>query len=49
MEEWRGPLSGRSADGHIPTLATMFEDVYKDMPAHLQEQFRQAAAFAAES
>jgi hypothetical protein len=22
----------------------MFEDVYKDMPAHLREQMRQAAA-----
>ncbi len=40
---------GTLADGHIPALASMFEDVYKDMPAHLQEQFRQAAAFAAGS
>ena len=35
---------GTLQDGHIPPLATMFEDVYKDMPAHLQEQWRQAAA-----
>lgn len=38
---------GSLQDGHIPPLASMFEDVYKDMPAHLQEQFRQAAAEAA--
>jgi 2-oxoisovalerate dehydrogenase E1 component alpha subunit len=37
---------GTLQDGHIPTLASMFEDVYKDMPAHLQEQLRQAAAAA---
>ena len=36
--------SGSILDGHIPPLATMFEDVYRDMPAHLQEQMRQAAA-----
>ena len=34
---------GSVLDGHIPPLATMFEGVYKDMPAHLQEQMRQAA------
>ena len=34
---------GSILDGHIPPLATMFEDVYKDMPAHLQEQMREAA------
>ncbi len=33
---------GTLLDGHIPPLATMFEDVYKDMPAHLREQLRQA-------
>ena len=33
---------GSLLDGHIPPLATMFEDVYKDMPAHLREQLRQA-------
>ncbi len=33
---------GTLADGHIPPLASMFEDVYKDMPAHLHEQLRQA-------
>ena len=35
---------GSVQDGHIPALATMFEDVYKDMPPHLREQMRQAAA-----
>jgi 2-oxoisovalerate dehydrogenase E1 component alpha subunit len=33
---------GSLLDGHIPPLASMFEDVYKDMPPHLQEQMRQA-------
>jgi 2-oxoisovalerate dehydrogenase E1 component alpha subunit len=33
---------GTLLDGHIPPLASMFEDVYKDMPAHLREQLRQA-------
>ena len=33
---------GSLLDGHTPPLATMFEDVYKDMPAHLREQLRQA-------
>jgi 2-oxoisovalerate dehydrogenase E1 component alpha subunit len=33
---------GSILDGHIPPLATMFEDVYKDMPAHLRDQMRQA-------
>ena len=37
---------GTLLDGHIPPLASMFEDVYKDMPAHLQEQMRQASTFA---
>ncbi len=36
---------GSVLDGHIPSLATMFEDVYKDMPAHLREQMRQAALY----
>jgi 2-oxoisovalerate dehydrogenase E1 component alpha subunit len=35
---------GTLLDGHIPPLASMFEDVYRDMPAHLREQMRQAAA-----
>jgi 2-oxoisovalerate dehydrogenase E1 component alpha subunit len=35
---------GTLADGHIPPLATMFEDVYRDMPAHLRDQMRQAAS-----
>ena len=34
-----GTLQG----GHIPPLASMFDDVYKEMPAHLREQLRQAA------
>jgi 2-oxoisovalerate dehydrogenase E1 component alpha subunit len=34
---------GSILDGHIPPLATMFEDVYKDMPEHLKEQMRLAA------
>jgi 2-oxoisovalerate dehydrogenase E1 component alpha subunit len=33
---------GALVDGHIPPLETMFEGVYKDMPAHLVEQMRQA-------
>jgi 2-oxoisovalerate dehydrogenase E1 component alpha subunit len=33
---------GTLLDGHIPPLASMFEDVYRDMPPHLQEQLRQA-------
>jgi 2-oxoisovalerate dehydrogenase E1 component alpha subunit len=33
---------GSVTDGHIAPLASMFEDVYKDMPAHLREQLRQA-------
>jgi 2-oxoisovalerate dehydrogenase E1 component alpha subunit len=33
---------GTLVDGHIPPLESMFEDVYKVMPAHLQEQLRQA-------
>jgi 2-oxoisovalerate dehydrogenase E1 component alpha subunit len=35
---------GTLADGHTPPLATMFEDVYKDMPQHLHDQLRQAEA-----
>jgi 2-oxoisovalerate dehydrogenase E1 component alpha subunit len=34
---------GTLLDGHIPPLATMFEDVYKEMPAHLREQLREAS------
>ena len=36
--EAHGTLQG----GWVPPLATMFEDVYQQMPAHLQEQLRQA-------
>ncbi|HET9977596.1 MAG TPA: 3-methyl-2-oxobutanoate dehydrogenase (2-methylpropanoyl-transferring) subunit alpha [Burkholderiaceae bacterium] len=36
---------GTHEDGrHIPPLASMFEDVYAEMPAHLQEQLRQASS-----
>ena len=34
---------GTLIDGHVPPLRSMFEDVYKDMPAHLHDQLRQAA------
>jgi 2-oxoisovalerate dehydrogenase E1 component alpha subunit len=33
---------GTLIDGHVPPLETMFEDVYKEMPAHLHDQLRQA-------
>jgi 2-oxoisovalerate dehydrogenase E1 component alpha subunit len=35
---------GTLADGHTPPLATMFEDVFKEMPPHLHDQLRQASA-----
>jgi 2-oxoisovalerate dehydrogenase E1 component alpha subunit len=35
---------GALIDNHIPPIETLFEDVYKDMPAHLHEQMRQAHA-----
>ena len=35
---------GSLQDGDIPPLSTMFEDVYADMPSHLQQQMREAAA-----
>jgi len=38
---------GSVLDGHIPPLATMFEDVFKVMPPHLHEQMRQASEAAA--
>jgi len=34
---------GTLLDGRIPPLASMFEDVFKEMPWHLREQLRQAA------
>jgi 2-oxoisovalerate dehydrogenase E1 component alpha subunit len=37
-------FGGTLIDGHVPPLETMFEGVYKDMPAHLHEQLRQAHA-----
>ena len=43
---WLFPVHGRFGTlqgGHIPPLASMFDDVYKEMPAHLREQLRQAA------
>jgi 2-oxoisovalerate dehydrogenase E1 component alpha subunit len=33
---------GTLLDGHVPPLASMFEDVYKTMPPHLHDQLRQA-------
>jgi len=35
---------GTLADGHIPSARSMFEDVYKEMPPHLQDQLRQVHA-----
>ena len=32
---------GTLSDGHVPPVASMFEDVYKEMPPHLQDQLRQ--------
>ncbi len=29
---------GTLLDGHIPSPASIFDDVYADMPAHLREQ-----------
>ena len=34
--------SGTLADGRVPSAASMFEDVYKDMPEHLRRQRQQA-------
>jgi 2-oxoisovalerate dehydrogenase E1 component alpha subunit len=36
---------GSLSDGHIPSIASMFEDVYETMPAHLREQMAQAQQF----
>ncbi len=33
--------SGTLLDGRIPPLASMFEDVYREMPWHLRDQLRQ--------
>ena len=35
---------GTLLDGHIPSAASMFEDVYKDMPAHLRGQLAELEA-----
>jgi 2-oxoisovalerate dehydrogenase E1 component alpha subunit len=32
---------GTLLDGHIPSVASMFEDVYKEMPAHLRSQLHE--------
>ena len=34
---------GTLASGHMPPLASMFEDVYQDMPPHLREQFQRVS------
>ncbi len=36
---------GTLLDGHIPPLASMFEDVYKDMPRHLRDQMEEASRY----
>lgn len=38
---------GSLADGHIPSIASMFEDVYEQMPPHLREQMALAQHFGA--
>jgi 2-oxoisovalerate dehydrogenase E1 component alpha subunit len=35
---------GTLIDNHVPPIESMFEDVYRDMPAHLREQLQQARA-----
>ena len=35
---------GSLLNGHVPPIETMFEDVYKEMPAHLKDQLAQARA-----
>ncbi|MBC7706186.1 MAG: 3-methyl-2-oxobutanoate dehydrogenase (2-methylpropanoyl-transferring) subunit alpha [Rhodoferax sp.] len=35
---------GTLLDGHVQDAASMFQDVYKDMPPHLREQLRQLEA-----
>jgi 2-oxoisovalerate dehydrogenase E1 component alpha subunit len=35
---------GTLIDNHVPPIESMFEDVYKHMPAHLQTQLREASA-----
>ncbi|MEO8924598.1 MAG: thiamine pyrophosphate-dependent enzyme, partial [Caldimonas sp.] len=35
---------GSLLNGHMPPIETMFEDVYKEMPAHLKDQLEQARA-----
>jgi len=33
---------GTLQNGQIPPIASMFEDVYREMPWHLREQLKQA-------
>ena len=35
---------GTLLDGHIPSAATIFEDVYETVPAHLRRQRQQLGA-----
>lgn len=42
-------VHGSLLDGHIPPLDTMFEDVYREMPAHLRQQMQQAAEAMADA
>ncbi len=35
---------GTLIDQHVPPIESMFDDVYRDMPAHLQGQLKQARA-----
>jgi 2-oxoisovalerate dehydrogenase E1 component alpha subunit len=37
----RGRSHGTLLDGRVPSAATMFDDVYKDMPEHLRRQRQQ--------
>lgn len=37
---------GTLADAHTPSISSMFEDVYKDMPAHLKRQQQELGAGA---
>ena len=38
------PVRLTLADGHLANAASMFEDVYKDMPPHLKDQLAQLEA-----
>jgi len=43
-EQQEAETHGTLHDGHIPPLASMFEDVYQDMPSHLRHQLAQLEA-----